>query len=74
MKISSQFFFFQVCGEFISENMKNSKGKFAIDTSFTDPNKKLNESSLCLYKFIGKKNEKVLINFDSFEIKSLAPE
>ena len=54
--------------------MKNSKGKFAIDSSFTDPKKKLNESSLCLYKFIGKKNEKVLINFDSFEIKSLAPE
>lgn len=33
-----------------------------------------NESLLCLYKFIANKDEKVLIKFDNFDIKSLAPE
>ena len=33
-----------------------------------------NESILCLYKFVAKKNEKVMVKFDKFDIKSLAPE
>lgn len=45
----------KVCGEFTSEDMENSEGKFSIDTIFTDPNTKINESAICLYKFIGKK-------------------
>jgi hypothetical protein len=32
------------------------------------------EPILCIYKFIANKNEKVLINFTNFDIKSRAPE
>jgi hypothetical protein len=33
-----------------------------------------NDSMLCLYKFIANKNEKVMLRFDKFDVKSLAPE
>jgi hypothetical protein len=44
-----------------------SNEKIANEIQQKDP-------TLCLYKFIGKLNEKVLINFTNFDIKSKAPE
>lgn len=60
-----------VCGEFISDKLENAKsGKFSFDNSLVNRN----DSILCLYKFVANKNEKVVVKFDKFDIKSLAPE
>lgn len=36
--------------------------------------KNISEPTLCIYKFIANKNEKVSVKFDTFDVKSLAPE
>lgn len=63
-----------VCGEFISSSDRNIKGVFKYDASTLKEPMKENESFICLYKFIAKKNEKVLIKFNKFNVKSVAPE
>ena len=37
-------------------------------------NSLFNDSVLCIYKFIGEKNEKVKLTFENFDIRSVAPE
>ena len=65
-----------VCGEFVSGGV--IKGKFSSDEFLEEINYRaisnLSEPSICIYKFIAKPNEKVLLKFQIFDIKSLAPE
>ncbi|CAF0709121.1 unnamed protein product [Brachionus calyciflorus] len=64
----------KVCGEFYSEKSNSQKGIFEIDRALVNSLNKYNETLLCIYKFIARKNEKVLLNFSHFEINSQAPE
>jgi len=75
----SQIFYFcfyshLVCGEFISGVNQNTKGVFKYDASTLQEGLSKNESFICQYKFIAKKNEKVLIKFNKFDVKSIAPD
>ncbi len=60
-----------VCGEYVSSKMNGVKsGTFNFDSSLLSGN----DSLLCLFKFVGDKNEKVMLKFDKLDVKSLAPE
>lgn len=63
-----------VCGEFYSENMKSPRGTFEIENYSSGDNFKLNDSLLCIYRFVARQNEKVVLKFNKFDIKSIAPE
>ena len=56
----------------------SSKGifnSFEINNEINQLNKlNITEPTLCIYKFIANKNEKVSIKFDYFDVKSISPE
>lgn len=65
----------KICGEFYSEkHARNFKGKFEIENYSSGDGFKLNDSLLCIYRFVARENEKVLLTFNKFDIKSIAPE
>ena len=67
--------FFKVCGEYKSSSTKGKFNNYEINKEINELNKlNITEPTLCVYKFIGNKNEKVVIEFDNFDVKSHAPE
>ena len=72
--INFYFFCCIVCGEYKS-GTKGVFNNFEINNEIDQLNKRnISEPTLCIYKFIANKNEKVEIRFDNFDIKSSAPE
>lgn len=67
----------QLCGEFTSSDILRNG---AFDSSAIDKIQLDNQANnisdpiLCIYKFVAAKNEKVLIRFNKFDIRSVAPE
>lgn len=67
---------FKVCGEFWSiESQHGSFDSIEISKEIEHLNRNnITEPTLCLYKFIAQKNQKVKIEFSKFDVKSYAPE
>ncbi len=69
------FFLFEVCGEYKSSTTRGIFDNYEINKEINELNKvNISEPALCVYKFIANKNEKVLIKFDTFDVKSHTPE
>ena len=70
------------CGLYITKSTagEQKKGRFELDLSVLNQNhsyfssNQLDQPILCELKFIAAKNEKIILKFDSFDVKSLAPE